>query len=235
MKVQNDKQQQKKLPTTATSSTKTNNSIIGNNDSSSTDIKVLDILAIDWKGLIQETKKPIVIQRSKNHLKLTNNEQTEATSTLRARVHTQYLERHSTIALLNRVGWSHQLAGPELTSYIQRQLKEKIGRQYVPMCHPVPAIHCYYREKRENIENIFGENNMGDDHDATDDTYNSDSNNDCNSVNFDDEMVNPLEATISFTNTTTQNASTATSTTAILSSSSILNGAKIRAFSELSI
>ena len=117
------------------------------------DIKVMDILEIDWKSLI--TEKP----RAEGESAAVDGSSTTTTeSTAPKDSHAEYRKRNSTIALLNRIGFSHKFAGPALTEYIERQLAEQLKDQYRPMFGPIPALHCYHREKLEQREQFFGSN-----------------------------------------------------------------------------
>lgn len=123
---------------TSASATSTSNEVSG-------DMKVLDILEIDWKSLITEKRQGEAVGNA-----------TGESSTPDTRdSHAEYRHRNSTISLLNRIGFSHALAGPQLTTYIEAQLAEKLKDQYVPMYNSLPALHCYYREKRELREGFF--------------------------------------------------------------------------------
>lgn len=114
-----------------------------NLSTSNADLKVLDILEIDWKSLITESKESLEgIGRSGSS--------SEAKDS-----HAEFRHRNSTINLLNRIGFSHELAGPQMAAFIDSQLKGKLKDQYVPMTHKLPALHSYFRAKRELREGFF--------------------------------------------------------------------------------
>ena len=122
-----------------------NNKIGISNGKSIAHPKVLDILDIDWKSLIENSN--------------TNSEKDDKSqSNKRAQNHEEYRKRNSTIALLNRIGFSRKLAGIELSSHIEQQLNEQLNDHYIPMYNPLPSLHCYYREQQRKRESYFANN-----------------------------------------------------------------------------
>lgn len=125
------------FPENGNSSTANGSDVCGN-------LKLLDILEIDWKSLI--TEKPSADSAG--------GESSHSDSAAKDS-HAEFRHRNSTILLLNRIGFSRDLAGPQLSAFIDSQLAEKLKEQYVPMTHRLPALHCYYRGKQELREGFF--------------------------------------------------------------------------------
>lgn len=116
------------------------NASTSNNTDVCSDLKVLDILEIDWKSLISESRENLEESGSSSEAKDS---------------HAEFRHRNSTIFLLNRIGFSHELAGPQMSSFIDSQLANKLKDQYVPMAHKLPALHSYFCAKRELREGFF--------------------------------------------------------------------------------
>lgn len=101
----------------------------------------METLNIDWKSLVQNNDKESIKEEDKKARR------------------ERLKEQNSTIRMLNRIGFSHQFAGPKLTELITEHLKEKLSDKYQPMLNPVPLLHSYHLNKKNHNDNILGTSN----------------------------------------------------------------------------
>ncbi|KAH9528631.1 hypothetical protein DERF_002553 [Dermatophagoides farinae] len=119
------------------------------------EISILDILKIDWKSLIVENETNIVNNETTNDddlnpadIKSTLNKDEKETKKQRSE---KFRQKNSTIAMLNRIGFSQKFAGPDVTAKINDYLARELGAEtYRPMLHPVPALHSFYLSKQQH-------------------------------------------------------------------------------------
>lgn len=103
--------------------------------------KILEMLEIDLKDLIDSS---LSVAKEDNDTDSQNKAHREA-----------YRKRNSALSLLNRMGFSSQYAGEDLSKQIIERLQAELGDDYRPMLHQTPAIHHYYRMGKERREQYF--------------------------------------------------------------------------------
>lgn len=70
----------------------------------------------------------------------------------------KYLKRHSSISMLNRIGYNRTFAEEKLSNLIDQRLQQELGDEYQPMAAKTPCLHGYHLAKKRTRAHFFANN-----------------------------------------------------------------------------
>ncbi|UXI21148.1 IBR domain containing protein [Sarcoptes scabiei] len=113
------------------------------------EVNILDSLKIDWKSLLEHSRQ----------------EQNETTSDpndieKKKLISETFRKKYSTIAMLNRIGFSYRYAGAELSKLIENQMQEQLQEDYQPMLSKIASMHSFQLSRKSQAASILSNGPM---------------------------------------------------------------------------